>query len=87
MSLAAQARSQHLDLGAPTLEVLLREVGAQAWIVIIAILSSAVVLIVFAVDTFQNDKKAFWTMLALPVLAVLFDIAWKRRRTAQAPVA
>ena len=59
-----------------------REVGAQAWIVVVAILSSAVVLIVFAVDTFQNDRKAFWAMLALPLLAAVFDAAWKRRRAA-----
>jgi hypothetical protein len=55
-------------------------IGARTWILVAAIASSAVVLFVFAVDTYQDDPKAFWTMLALPFLATGLDAAWKRSR-------
>jgi uncharacterized membrane protein YqjE len=44
------------------------------------VIFSVVVLVVFAVDTYSNDLKAFWTMVLLPVLALALDVAWKRRR-------
>jgi hypothetical protein len=44
------------------------------------ILASTVVLVVFAIDTFDSDPKAFWTMIVLPFLAVGLDIGWKRHR-------
>jgi len=50
------------------------------------VLFSVVVLVVFAVDTYSNDKKAFWTMILLPVLALALDAGWKnRRKDAAAP--
>ena len=60
----------------------LREtIGAHLSIVLSGVLFSVVVLIVFAVDTYSNDRKAFWTMIILPVLALGLDAAWKRRRS------
>jgi amino acid transporter len=55
-------------------------IGAHTWILVTAIASSVVVLLVFAVDTYQDDPKAFWTMIALPFLATGLDAAWKRSR-------
>ena len=60
----------------------LREtIGAHLSILLAGVLFSVVVLIVFAVDTYSNDRKAFWTMIILPVLALGLDAAWKRRRS------
>ncbi len=60
----------------------LREtIGAHLSIVLAGVLFSVVVLIVFAVDTYSNDREAFWTMIILPVLALGLDAAWKRRRS------
>ena len=57
-----------------------RTIGAHAWILVLSLLGSGVVLAFFTVDTFQNDRKAFWTMLALPFIAAALDAAWKRAR-------
>ena len=55
-------------------------IGAHLSILLAGVLFSVVVLAFFAVDTYSNDRKAFWTMIILPVLALGFDIAWKRHR-------
>lgn len=57
-----------------------RTIGAHAWILVVALAGSAVVLAFFTVDTFHNDRPAFWTMLALPFIAAALDAAWKRTR-------
>jgi amino acid transporter len=57
-----------------------REIGAQTWIVLAAVACSAVVLVVFAVDTLHNDPRAFWAMIAVVVLGVVTDAVWKRAR-------
>jgi amino acid transporter len=57
-----------------------RTIQARVWIVVAGILASTVVLVVFAIDTFDSDPKAFWTMIVLPFLAVGLDIGWKRHR-------
>ena len=60
----------------------LREtIGAHLSIVLAGVLFSVVVLTVFAVDTYSNDRQAFWAMIILPVLALGLDAAWKRRRS------
>jgi amino acid transporter len=64
-----------------------RTIGAHAWILVISLIGSAVVLAFFAVDTFRNDRPAFWTMIALPFVAAAIDAAWKRRRPAPAATA
>jgi amino acid transporter len=57
-----------------------RTIGAHLPVLLAGVLFSVVVLVVFAVDTYSNDLKAFWTMVLLPVLALALDVAWKRRR-------
>jgi len=60
-----------------------REIGAQAWVIIAAIVASGVALAFFVVDTFHNDPKAFWAMAVLLVLGVLMDVLWKHARSRQ----
>jgi amino acid transporter len=55
-------------------------IGAHLAVLLAGVIFSVVVLVVFAVDTYSNDLKAFWTMVLLPVLALALDVAWKRRR-------
>ena len=58
----------------------LREtIAAHLSILLAGVLFSVVVLVFFAVDTYSNDRQAFWTMVILPVLALGLDTAWKRR--------
>jgi ABC-type proline/glycine betaine transport system permease subunit len=40
------------------------------------------VLIFFAVDTLRNDPATFVATLAIVLLAVVLDLAWKRHRAA-----
>ena len=61
----------------------LREtIAAHLSILLAGVLFSVVVLAFFAVDTYNNDRPAFWTMVILPVLALGLDTAWKGRRRA-----
>jgi amino acid transporter len=62
-----------------------REIKAQSIVIVAAILSSVVVLVVFAVDTLHGDPRAFWGMVAIVLLGVVTDAVWKRSRT-QPPV-
>jgi amino acid transporter len=56
-----------------------REIEAHTWVLLAAVLGSCVVLGFFVVDTLHGDPRAFWSMIALVVLAVAADAAWKRR--------
>ena len=58
---------------------------AKFWLV--HVVMWVVVLVVFAVDTYSSDPKAFWTMILLPVLALGLDASWKSRRTGSTPTA
>ena len=55
-------------------------IGAHLSILLAGVLFSVVVLAFFAVDTYGNDRQAFWTMIILPVLALVLDVTWKRHR-------
>jgi len=58
----------------------LREtIAAHLSILLAGVLFSVLVLVFFAVDTYSNDRPAFWTMVILPILALGIDTAWKRR--------
>jgi amino acid transporter len=58
------------------------DTGANAVIAIAAIGVSAIVLVFFAVDTLRNDPATFVATLAVGLLAVVLDLAWKRHRAA-----
>ena len=55
-------------------------IGANAAIVVVAIAATAVVLVFFAIDTARNAPETFVAMLALGVLSIALDFAWKRSR-------
>ena len=55
-------------------------IEANLSILLAGVIFSVVVLVVFAVDTYSSDQKAFWTMILLPVLALALDVGWKNRR-------
>jgi amino acid transporter len=55
------------------------DTGANTAIAVAAIGVSAVVLVVFAVDTLRNDPWTFVAILAIAVLAVVFDTLNRRR--------
>ena len=56
------------------------EIGARTWILVTAIALTAVVLVVFAVDTAQTAPETFTAMIAILVLAVVLDLVWTRVR-------
>jgi amino acid transporter len=58
------------------------ETGASTAITLTAIAVSAIVLVFFAVDTLRNDPATFVAIIAITVLAVVFDLIWKRGRPA-----
>jgi amino acid transporter len=63
-------------------------IGAQGWVLLAAIVGSTVVLGFFAVDTYKDDPRGFWAMVAIVCLGVAADAIWKRMRTpAAAPAA
>jgi amino acid transporter len=56
------------------------ETGSKAWLIVLAMASTAVVLVLFAIDTARNAPETFTAMIALVVLAVVLDFIWKRLR-------
>ena len=44
-----------------------------------AIAVTAVVLVFFAVDTLRNEPETFAAVVGIGLLAVVLDLAWKRR--------
>ena len=56
------------------------ETGASAAIVVVAMLATAVVLVLFGIDTARNAPQTFTAMIVLGVLAVVLDVIWKRMR-------
>jgi amino acid transporter len=56
------------------------EIAAQAWVIVAAIATSSVALGFFVVDTFHNDRRAFWAMIAIVVLGFATDVIWKHER-------
>ena len=63
------------------------DTGANPVIALAAIGVTALVLVVFAVDTARNEPATFIAILAIAVLAVVLDLLWKRGRPteSQAP--
>jgi amino acid transporter len=56
------------------------ETGANAAVVVVAMLATATVLVLFAIDTARNAPQTFTAMIVLGVLAVVLDVVWKRVR-------
>lgn len=56
------------------------ETGSAAWVIVLTMLATSVVLVLFAVDTARNAPETFTAMIVLGVLAVVLDLVWKRMR-------
>ncbi len=56
------------------------ETGAQAWLLALGTLSSAIVLIAFAVTTLVDEPGTAAAMVVILLLGVVIDFLWKRRR-------
>ena len=59
------------------------ETGSNPVILVAAIVATLVVLILFSIDTAQNEPETFVAMLVIGALTVVFDFVWKRLRDRQ----
>jgi amino acid transporter len=55
-----------------------QETSSNTLVVLLAIGVVVVVLAVFAADTLRNDPETFAAMLAIGVVAIVFDALWRR---------
>lgn len=60
------------------------QTGAKLWVLLAALLLTVTTLISFTMDTLVEEPKTMSTLLALLLLAILFDVIWKRVRDARA---
>ncbi len=56
------------------------ETGSKAWVILLTMTATAVVLVLFGIDTARNAPQTFTAMIGLVVLAVVLDVVWKRIR-------
>jgi amino acid transporter len=56
------------------------DTGANGWIVLAAIVVTAIVLVFFAIDTLDNAPETFIAIVAIALLSIALDFIWKRRR-------
>jgi amino acid transporter len=61
------------------------ETGAAGWLVLVGVTATALVLVLFAIDTLQNAPQTFTAMVGIAALAVAADFVWKRQRPAATP--
>jgi len=57
-----------------------RETGAKAWLIMVGIGVTLVVLAFFVVDTFRNAPETFTAIIVIGLLAVVLDVVWKHAR-------
>jgi hypothetical protein len=57
-----------------------RETGAQAWLLILGVLSSAIALITFALTTLVDEPGTAIVMLVVLAFSVVINLIWKQRR-------
>ncbi len=58
------------------------ETGSSVLLIGLATLVTAIVLVAFSVDTARNAPETFTAMLAIGVLAIVFDAVWRARKPA-----
>jgi amino acid transporter len=62
------------------------ETGAQAWLLVLADLTTVAVLVAFAVTTLVNEPATAAALVAILLLSVILDLVWKSRRRDVPPV-
>jgi amino acid transporter len=63
-----------------------RETGARPWLLVLAVVSTAVVLVTFALTTLVDEPATAVTMVVILLVSIVLDLAWKRRRDTQLAV-
>jgi amino acid transporter len=58
------------------------DTGAKGWLLILGGLTVVVTLVLFVIHMLEDEPQTFVAMIAIFVLAVVFDYLWKRRRGA-----
>jgi amino acid transporter len=61
-----------------------RETGARPWLLVVAIVSTVVVLVTFAATTLVDEPGTAVAIVAILLLSILLDLGWKRSSTARA---
>jgi amino acid transporter len=56
------------------------ETGALAWLLVLADLTTVVVLVAFAATTLVDEPGTVVALVVILLLSVLLDVAWKKRR-------
>jgi amino acid transporter len=56
------------------------ETGANAWLLIVGVITTAVVLLTFAFTTLVEEPATAVAIVVILVLSVVLDLVWKRRR-------
>lgn len=56
------------------------ETGAKAWLIMVGIGVTLVVLGFFVVDTFRNAPETFTAIIVIGLLAIVLDAVWKHAR-------
>ena len=64
-----------------------RLTGSNAAIIWLAMALTSVVLVLFSVDTLENDPATFVAMIAIALLALALDLLWARARDRRGPTA
>jgi len=57
-----------------------KETGARTWLLVVAIVSTVVVLATFAVTTLVDEPGTAVALVAILLLSILLDLGWKRSR-------
>ena len=61
------------------------ETGARSWLLILADVTTIVVLVAFAATTLVEEPGTAVALVAILLLSVVLDLLWKRRRATAAP--
>ena len=64
-----------------------QETGAQLWLLVLAEVTTVVVLVAFAFTTLVDEPGTAVALVAILLLGVVLDLTWKRRRDRQTPSA
>ena len=55
-----------------------QETGARPWLLVVAIVSTVVVLVTFAVTTLVDEPATAVALVAILLLSIVLDLGWKR---------
>lgn len=62
-----------------------RETGARTWLLVLANVTTLVVLVAFAFTTLVEEPGTAVALVVILVLGVVLDLVWKRRRDRPTP--